>query len=530
MRREWLRLGPWAACALALSSALVARAAQTGLAGGAQPVSNMQPSLGMNYLIRLDGPANQLGEVVPFAGSFPPAGWAFAQGQSLPIAQNAALFQRLGTTYGGNGVATFALPDLRGRTAIHRGAGTGLTNRPLGSTAGVEATTLTFNNMPAHGHPLPGGGMAFSAGGPGLPFGNMQPSLALNYAIALNGNFPSEGVAQSPTWFGQVRMFAGETPAIGYASADGQLLPIAQNTSLFALLGTRYGGNGQTTFALPDLRSRASIHAGSADGVTNHALASTAGSETVTLAANQLATHAHSVLPPANMTDPAGDGQPFNNLQPSLALNYVICTQGNFPTPGLGATEPFLGQVALFAGDFAPRNWAFANGQTLPIAQNTSLFALLGTAYGGNGQTTFALPDLQGRVIVGAGQGAGLTERSVGDEIGAVNTALTANQLPLHTHPYAGFDADFDGNLKVDGADMLKWQRGLGGSPAPHEEGDANFDGDVDAFDFAVWKAQFGGAPPSPSAEPNAVPEPASACVAAIGFVAAAAARARRRL
>jgi microcystin-dependent protein len=356
----------------------------------------------------------------------------------------------------------------------------------------------------------------------------LQPSLALNYAVAIFGNFPSEGVATAPTWYGQVRMFAGETLPAGYVSTDGQLLPINQNTSLFALLGTRYGGNGQVTFALPDLRGRTVIHTGSADGITNHPLASMVGAETVTLAANQLATHQHSVLPPADMTHPAGDGQSFNNMQPSLALNYIICTQGNFPSPGLGAAEPFLGQLAVFAGDFAPRNWAFANGQILPISQNTALFSLLGTAYGGNGQTTFALPDLQGRTIVGTGEGPGLSQRSTGEEPGSENTALTVNQLPAHAHTYTAFDADFDDDNDIDGADMLEWQRGLGGSPTTHAQGDADLDGDVDDFDFGVWRSQFGG-PPAPPFAPNSVPEPKSAYVAAVGLLVLAAARSQRR-
>ena len=97
--------------------------------------------------------------------------------------------------------------------------------------------------------------------------------------------------------------------------------------------------------------------------------------------------------------------------------------------------EPFLGQITLFAGNFAPRGWAFCAGQILSIAQNTALFSILGTTYGGNGQTTFALPDLRGRVPVGPGQGPGLSIVNLGQTGGTETTQLTVNQLPQHSHP-----------------------------------------------------------------------------------------------
>src|SRR5579862_5156520 len=95
---------------------------------------------------------------------------------------------------------------------------------------------------------------------------------------------------------------------------------------------------------------------------------------------------------------------------------------------------PFLGMIAIFPYNFAPSGWAFCNGQILPISQNTALFSLLGTTYGGNGTTTFALPDLRSRVPVGLGQGPGLSNYNLGQAGGAENVALTINQLPAHTH------------------------------------------------------------------------------------------------
>lgn len=97
-------------------------------------------------------------------------------------------------------------------------------------------------------------------------------------------------------------------------------------------------------------------------------------------------------------------------------------------------SEPFIGEIIMFGGNFAPRGWALCNGQLLSIAQNTALFSILGTTYGGDGQTTFALPNLQGRVAIHPGQGPGLSPYVLGQIGGTENVTLTTNQMPLHTH------------------------------------------------------------------------------------------------
>lgn len=96
--------------------------------------------------------------------------------------------------------------------------------------------------------------------------------------------------------------------------------------------------------------------------------------------------------------------------------------------------DPMIATIILFAGNFAPRGWAFCQGQILSIAQNTALFSLLGTTYGGNGQTTFALPDLRGRVPIGQGQGPGLSPISLGQVGGTENTTLLITNMPAHNH------------------------------------------------------------------------------------------------
>ena len=96
--------------------------------------------------------------------------------------------------------------------------------------------------------------------------------------------------------------------------------------------------------------------------------------------------------------------------------------------------DPFVAEIRIFPFNFAPRGWAFCNGQILPISQNTALFSLLGTTYGGNGQTTFALPNLQGRAMVGWGQGPGLSLYALGETAGEPNNTLLTTEMPSHTH------------------------------------------------------------------------------------------------
>jgi len=160
-----------------------------------------------------------VGEIRMFAGNFAPAGWMFCEGQLLPISENETLFQLIGTTYGGDGQSTFALPDLRGRIPIHQGNGF-----ILAETGGAEEITLTVNQIPAHSHPLLASGDvgdqinlanaltsnsngvipyiedppsvnmnpgAISSAGGSQPHTNFQPYLCIDFIISLFGIFPS---------------------------------------------------------------------------------------------------------------------------------------------------------------------------------------------------------------------------------------------------------------------------------------------------------------------------------------------------
>ena len=105
-------------------------------------------------------------------------------------------------------------------------------------------------------------------------------------------------------------------------------------------------------------------------------------------------------------------------------------------------SEPFVGEIRMFAGNFAPRGWAFCDGQLLAVSQNDALFSLLGTVYGGDGRTTFGLPDLRGRLPIHAGSGPGLSPRRLGQKFGTEQETLTVNQIPSHSHTFSGTNSD----------------------------------------------------------------------------------------
>ena len=426
-----------AVTALVIASAsTTALAAVTGLTGGGQPFDNMQPSLVVTEVTPFSGvypsrdsgtpSGDTLGFIYDFAGNFAPGSSLAAQGQLQSISQNTALFSLLGTTYGGNGQTTFALPNLQGT------ATTGVSAESvLGLGTGTPVVSLTTAQIPPHDHTLAGGGVTGTTGG-GLPFSNEQPSLTLQPLIATAGIFPSQGGgAGSAAFIGQIATFAGNFAPHGWEPADGQLLPITSNPALFSILGTTYGGNGITTFALPDLQGRVAV---GADGA--HPLGLTFGEESTALTAPQLPPHDHT-LPGGGVTGSTGGGQPVNNDQPSLAVTYLIAVTGIFPGHGSGAdfdpSTPTLGEIVQFAGGFAPSGWALANGQLLRIDQNQALFSLLGTQYGGNGATTFALPDFRGRTLIGTGTNDGV-DYLLGGVFGADAITLDEANLSPHDH------------------------------------------------------------------------------------------------
>lgn len=374
--------------------------------------SNYQKSLVLGTYITLDGiypsfsgggggQGDTLGFVYNFAGSFSPGTSLALDGQTLGIAQYQEPFALLGTNYGGDGTSTFAVPNLQGQAAIGAGTGEGLTIA-VGESVGSATVTLTANEIPSGGT---------------QPFDNMQPSLGLTPVICTGGAYPTSGGA---AFIGQIAWFAGTGIPDGWAACDGSLLQISSNVNLFMILGTTFGGNGSTTFALPDLRGCIAVGASTTDP-----LGTQLGEASITLMRSNMPNNATPAV--------AGVDLPFTNQQPSLAVNYIIAIQGIFPdrggTLGFQPADPIMGQVCAFAGNVAPNGWAFCDGSLLSISQNQGLFAILGTTYGGNGVSTFALPDLRGAAIIGPGTYNGQSY-TVGQVVGADTTTLSAINLP----------------------------------------------------------------------------------------------------
>jgi microcystin-dependent protein len=407
-----------------LAMPLAAASASLALAAPQQAFDNQQPSLALSLVTPQfgsfpDGTASQtrgatLGFVYDFAGAFVPGDALATNGQSLSFSTNLPLAAVFNGVFGG-GVNSFNLPNLVGRAIV--GAGGGLN---LGATVGSASVTLTASQVPA-----PGAAVAAQ------PYNTLQPSLALTPLIAVGAPFPNPTDKTMPaTFLGQIANYAGSvnssgsTVPGGWMPADGRLLPINQFSALFALIGTKYGGNGTTDFALPNLVGRIAIGADAADPI-----GSTRGSDAVLVTRSEL---------------PSPGQKPLSNDQPSLAVNYLIATAGITPTPffnSLDGTTETLGQVVEFAGGRIPAGWALADGQLLPISENEGLFDLIGTTYGGDGVTDFALPDLDGRTVIGANipevspfaQAAFATVSdgdSVGDVAGADDIFLTPGELP----------------------------------------------------------------------------------------------------
>ncbi|MEJ5056125.1 phage tail protein [Sphingobacterium sp. MYb382] len=283
---------------------------------------------------------------------------------------------------------------------------------------------------------------------------------------------------------GEIRIFGFNYIPAGWIACNGQVLPIRSPTltSLYAILGTTYGGNGTTTFAVPDLQGRVPLGIGQGPGLTHRDLGGKLGKSDVKLDPTEMPSHSHSLkasAPVATTADsinpvgnyyapstealyssqstqepiastskvvPGGVGgiMPHNNMQPYLALNFGVCYSGEFPSDSSYTGEDtYIGEIRMFAGQRAPGGWSFCDGKILPISGNDALFVLIGNTYGGDGQTTFALPDMRGRVPLGRGQGAGLTNRALGLSGGEERVTLLVTQLPMHAH---GLDVS---NLKL---------------------------------------------------------------------------------
>lgn len=271
---------------------------------------------------------------------------------------------------------------------------------------------------------------------------------------------------------GEIRLFAGNVAPDGWAFCHGQVASITSAPALHAAIGSRFGGDGQTTFALPDLRGRVPVHRS-----TSIPLGAEGGSEVVALNDDEIPDHLHTVPvgrraaggnQPGRLTlagsDAAGEdaaagpialgvttwtgvGNTHANMQPFLCLNFIVALDDG-PDDG-----PIVGEVRLFAGERRPAGWKACDGQSLELGKYGGLYSVLGTTYGGDGRSSFALPDLRGRVAIQAGYRPGLSARRLGEAGGEVTVDLDDGQLPAHSHEFkavvAGVASRSNGSVPV---------------------------------------------------------------------------------
>lgn len=333
------------------------------------------------------------GEIMTFAGAFTPPPFLPCDGQLLSVSEYSVLFEAIGTVFGGDGVTTFALPDLRGRVPVGFGQGPDGANVAFASRGGNESLTLAVENLPAHTHLILGdptasgdvnpadrvlgasegakmysgkqpssdlGERSIAPTGSGLPFDNRKPFVAITYCIAIRGP------GRVTPLVGELLLLAGRHEPNGWAICDGRLLDIRQHAELFLLIGTHYGGDGRSTFALPDLRAHVPFCWGSSITGFYYSPGERGGRERVALSVANMPAHAHALLADATESDerlptghalgapaegiysskapsapfdtrsigPTGSGVPFETHQPFLALNYCIALKGVFPRAG----------------------------------------------------------------------------------------------------------------------------------------------------------------------------------------------------
>jgi microcystin-dependent protein len=408
----------------------------SGSTGGGVALDIRQPCLELNFLICTNGyyPSAGsiqipfLGQICLFAGNFAPAGWVMCQGQPF---QNISLYNVIGTTYGGDGVSYY-LPDFRGCRAVQTAKGTEF----VGLSSGVAQEVLTASQLPLHTHsiPLPDY-ITGTAGSSSAYIYNTQLSLTVNYLIAVSGLYPTQGGATTFEPFVGEVMLDASTVNVPGVPPNGQPLPINQNAALYSLLGTNYGGDGTATFNLPNLPSLLVVGTGQGP-MTSWSLGQLTGAISTVMTTAQMPAHQHTVAATGSVTGFTGGNQPVNLIQPSMALQYLISTNGQIPSTTVQATNTMLGQVQLYAGTNLPGGWLPCDGRLLQIANARSLFGVISNWYGGDGLTTFALPNLCGRVPVGT------TNGQPGATYGAEQTVLTVANLPPHTHTVPSLDFD----------------------------------------------------------------------------------------
>lgn len=279
-----------------------------------------------------------VGQMLVWPVAATPKDWLPCTGGRYYNIEHMQLWATIATIYGeGGGRGTGILPDL-------------VNNRALGAGEG--------ENLP--GYELGSSGKDSSSGAGGIHY------VDIGAIICAAGSLYDEAPVNL---LGMIIPYAGRVLPDGYAFCQGELLSIARYPQLFSVIGTTFGGDGRTTFALPDLRGRTPLGADD-----------------------------------TNPLGHAGVNLSEAGVLGYQTINYITPLKAPM-IPGGSVDTPFIGEIVYTATSFAPRGWAFCQGQLLPIQGYPELFSLIGTTYGGDGTTTFGLPDLRGAAVIETGPG-----------------------------------------------------------------------------------------------------------------------------
>lgn len=282
---------------------------------------------------------------------------------------------------------------------------------------------------------------------------------------------------------GEIRIFAFDFAPKEWAICDGRELAISEYEALFNQIGHTFGGT-EYTFNLPDLRGRVLLHPGA-----GYAFGLSGGESGHALSLKEMAVHKHMAIASSEKGNEAtpkhnfwsrdkpyrtdqntklnesaigttGEGQPHDNMAPFLSLNYCISLYGFFLTE---LDDDLVGFMRVMPVRFPFPDWEFCEGGELAVSQYKDLHDVIGNAYGGDGSTTFKLPDLRGRAMLGQGKGEGLSRYKLGDTGGASEVRLTEDQLPAHTHDAIG---KITANAS-EPSDKMVWANGVGDNQIP---------------------------------------------------------------
>lgn len=320
-----------------------------------------------------------VGEIRMMAFTPPPPGWVPCDGQELRIADHPLLSWQLGDAFGGDGHTVFAMPDLRGRVPIHVPSSL----RGSSPTAVIRRPDDEPPRAPDEAGSTP-----------------VSPYLTLSFCLAVTSNVSAPWAldATQPLHAGEIRLFAGDFDPVGWMSCEGQALSPTDHPALFAAIGTTYGGDGETWFALPDLRGRVPVHQG--DGF---ALGQGGGQE-----------GAHDLVA----------------MQPPHCLRFLIALGTTPPEEELLVDDdtPVIGEVRLFGVERLPEGWVPCDGLTMSLTSHTALFSVVGYRYGYHSRETFSLPDL--KYAAPRHPGPVTVSTRAGEAPGSATIEPNAEQLP----------------------------------------------------------------------------------------------------